>query len=156
MYKKKQKAFTLLELLVVIAIIGILISLGVASFSNAQKKSRDSRRREDLKALQNGLEQHYADNNSYSDPSSTYVSGSNTAVGNLFLGLINGNEYFPAGAPVDPRNQSPYIYKISYNTDAYCICAQLESSTGNATTTATGLTCNYAASGNFFCVSNLQ
>jgi prepilin-type N-terminal cleavage/methylation domain-containing protein len=155
MNKQKQKAFTLLELLVVIAIIGILISLGVASFSNAQKKSRDSRRREDLKAVQNGLEQYYADFTRYSAS-----SGSNeNYLTNLMGGLLNlsnvsvSNEYFPAGAPMDPRGQNPYIYKATYNNNSYCVCALLENpGTGNSNSS----TCGFVASGNYFCVSNLQ
>ncbi len=150
MNKQKQKAFTLLELLVVIAIIGILISLGVASFSNAQKKSRDSRRREDLKAMQNGLEQHYADYTSYSSSSGHDEQG----LTGILSGLNSASEYFPAGAPVDPRNQNPYIYRASYNNSSYCLCALLESpGTGNSNSR----TCaGFVANGNYFCVSNLQ
>jgi prepilin-type N-terminal cleavage/methylation domain-containing protein len=150
MYKQKQKAFTLLELLVVIAIIGILISLGVASFSNAQKKSRDARRREDLKAMQNGLEQHYANFTSYSNAS----ANDQLQLTGLLAGLNSASEYFPAGAPVDPRNQNPYIYRASYNNSSYCLCALLESpGTGNSNSR----TCaGFVANGNYFCVSNLQ
>ena len=51
-----NRGFTLIELLVVIAIISILTSLGSVSWSNAQQKSRDSRRKSDLKAIQTALE----------------------------------------------------------------------------------------------------
>lgn len=144
MQKKQQKAFTLLELLVVIAIIGILISLGVASFSNAQRKARDSRRREDIKSMQNGLEQFYANNNG-SYPVGVTVSAIVDAA---------GTTYFPAGAPVDPKNVSPLIYTATSGTGTYCICARLETlGTGNSSSTA----CNYIGTPkNFFCVSNLQ
>jgi prepilin-type N-terminal cleavage/methylation domain-containing protein len=149
MHKQKQKAFTLLELLVVIAIIGILISLGVASFSNAQKKARDSRRREDLKAVQNGLEQHYADYTSYSNLS----ANDELQLTGLVSGLNSSSEYLPAGAPLDPRNQNPYIYRATYNNSSYCLCARLENDgTGNSNSS----TCGFVNNGNYFCVRNLQ
>ena len=54
--KINQKGFTLIELLVVIAIIGILASFAVASFTNAQAKGRDSKRKGDLDAIRKALE----------------------------------------------------------------------------------------------------
>jgi len=53
---RKSKGFTLIELLVVIVIIGILASFAVASFTSAQAKGRDSRRKADLDALKKALE----------------------------------------------------------------------------------------------------
>jgi prepilin-type N-terminal cleavage/methylation domain-containing protein len=141
MKKNKRAAFTLLELLVVIAIIGILISLGVASFSNAQRKARDSRRREDLKAVQNGLEQYYADH----DGAYPVGTGMSTVITSA------GSDYFPAGAPDDPKLDQDYW--MDADADAYCACALLESAgTGNASNTA----CAYTTGGDYFCVSNLQ
>jgi len=60
-----KKGFTLIELLVVISIIGILISLGAVSFTTAQKKSRDTRRKSDMKQIQTALEQCYSLQASY-------------------------------------------------------------------------------------------
>jgi len=51
-----KKGFTLIELLVVIAIIGILAAFVVASFTSAQAKGRDARRKSDLDALKKALE----------------------------------------------------------------------------------------------------
>lgn len=53
-------AFTLLEMLVVIGIIAILVTLGFASYSTAQKKARDAKRQGDLKAIQSAYEQYYS------------------------------------------------------------------------------------------------
>ncbi|GAB4219133.1 MAG: hypothetical protein Fur009_3720 [Candidatus Microgenomates bacterium] len=55
-----KKAFTLLELLVVIGIIAVIVSFGFTSYSTAQKKSRDAKRKNDLKTIQNALEQYYS------------------------------------------------------------------------------------------------
>jgi prepilin-type N-terminal cleavage/methylation domain-containing protein len=132
-----KKAFTLLELLIVIAIIGILVSIGVASYAQAQKKARDSRRTSDMKAVQAAFEQYYADNN-----------------GNYPLACATPNAtYLPAGLPTDPKTSSPYVNTSSGCTagTAYCFCALLESGGGNATDN----TCSYGT-GAYFCVSNLQ
>ena len=54
--KRAGWGFTLIELLVVIAIIGILASFAIASFTSAQAKGRDSRRKADLDAIKKALE----------------------------------------------------------------------------------------------------
>lgn len=56
-----RKGFTLIELLVVIAIIGILATIIVASFTSAQQRSRDARRKADLDAVKKALELAKAD-----------------------------------------------------------------------------------------------
>ncbi len=54
--KRKFKGFTLIELLIVITIIGILATFVVASFTSAQSKARDGRRKSDLDAIKKALE----------------------------------------------------------------------------------------------------
>lgn len=58
---QNKKGFTLIELLVVITIIGILATGATATYTSQIQKARDSTRMSDLKALQWGLEQVYAD-----------------------------------------------------------------------------------------------
>lgn len=58
-------AFTLIELLVVITIIGILLSVATVSWTNAQEKSRDSKRKSGLKSVQQALELYFQDNGTY-------------------------------------------------------------------------------------------
>lgn len=72
---QKKKAFTLLEMLVVIGIISILVSIGFSSYSTAQKKSRDAKRKNDLKSIQNAFEQYYSIC-SYKYPSFLPLAGS--------------------------------------------------------------------------------
>ncbi len=129
--------FTLLEVLVVIAIIGILISMGTAAYTSAQKKSRDARRQSDLKAIQNGFEQYYADNNAY--PTSS--------------GCTVGSTYLPEGIPKDPKTGTAYAITCDANGNTYCSCSLLEGTTtaGNATDTS----CTFGA-GSYHCVKNLQ
>jgi len=140
--KTKANAFTLLELLVVISIIGILIALGAAAYSTAQKKGRDARRSSDIKALQNGFEQFYAKNGAYP---ATFAAAVDVTI-------------FPAGLPTDPRDAAAYVTASRTSATKYCVCALLENSTGNATgSTGSGDTvaCTYGT-GNYYCLSNLQ
>lgn len=53
--KHKTRGFTLIELLLVITIIGILAALGTYSYINAQQRSRDSRRKQDLESVKKTL-----------------------------------------------------------------------------------------------------
>lgn len=62
---KLNRGFTLIELLVVIAIIGVLSTVGLSTFTGAQMKARDARRRADLKAIQTAMEQYYLNSSTY-------------------------------------------------------------------------------------------
>lgn len=131
-FRKKQSGFTLLELLVVISIIGLLIAMGVAAFSTAQRKGRDARRQSDLKAIQNAQEQYYSANGSVYATSCADLA-----------------EYLTS-CPTDP--QGGMQYSSSYTAAGYCVCAQLESTAGNAGQS----NCGDMGSGEYFCVRNLQ
>jgi len=140
-----KQGFSLLELLVVISIMAILVSIGTVAFITVQRTGRDSRRRADLRSMQDAFEQYIADNGTYADCSTMvdYDSGSGALI--------------PAGLPVDPRNSGDYVYNTSDGCDAtgYCICALLEGSGGNANE-PTGTACDYSSDGEYFCVSQRQ
>ncbi len=103
---KKNSGFTLIELLVVIAIIGLLSSIVMASLNTARAKSRDAKRRADLRQVQLALEMYFDSNNNYpvthawwgncSSFGSHPTSGSNGWVPNL------APTYIPV-LPLDPR-----------------------------------------------------
>ncbi|QQG43927.1 MAG: prepilin-type N-terminal cleavage/methylation domain-containing protein [Candidatus Roizmanbacteria bacterium] len=115
-----KKGFTLLELLVVIGIIAVLIGVGAVSYSTAQKKARDAKRRSDLKTVQNCMEQYYTTNSyQYQDLGS---DGDD----------LNASDTIQCGGGktlvvVDPINTTTYKYVIT-NTSAalYKITATLE------------------------------
>lgn len=92
------EGFTLLEMLVVLGIIAIILSVLTVSFSTAQKKSRDAKRKSDVKSLQNALEQYYSAC-SYTYPTSIPASGIS----------CNGT-FIMTGVPVDPKSTTPYPY----------------------------------------------
>ena len=120
--KIKKLGFTLLELLVVIGIIAVLVSLGASSYSTAQKKARDSKRKGDLRAIQSCMEQYYSDSN--------YVYQVIVVVGNGLTSTIqcDGGGTKNIGTPTDPLNDTThkYIVTTSSKTD-YKITATLES-----------------------------
>jgi len=137
----KKKGFTLLELLVVVGIIALLLSIAVVSYSGAQKRARDSKRRSDLKAMQGALEQYYGAN------SNQYPVGDCSVA----------KDYMNSAWPADPVNAGDNIYSYS-GVDGcliteYCLCAKLEAESGG---NASDGSCTWSDSGSYFCVANLQ
>ena len=155
MKTKKSLGFTLMELLIVIAIIGILVSVSVVSYSSAQKKSRDSRRIGDMKAVQSAWEQYYADNSAnYPGPASP-----SAPVACALSMMPTPATYLPGGLPVDPKTGTSYASMYDgwsrCNSASFCFCAGVESAaSSNAATDCAGTaTVGYAG---LYCVHNLQ
>ncbi len=111
-------AFTLLEMLVVIGIIAVLISMAVASYSTAQRKARDAKRKADLKAFQNAMEQCYSVN-SYSYPN---ITGGGTTSISEDCPSANG----PDLTITDPTNKT---YSVTSSSTAYTVTINLEDGT---------------------------
>ncbi len=63
-----KPAFTLIELLVVIGILAVLSSAVIISTNNARERGKDSRRKQDLQAINTALIAYYADNKQYPPP----------------------------------------------------------------------------------------
>lgn len=131
-----QLGFSLLELLVVLSIMAILITLSISSFTTAQRKSRDSKRKSDIRQIQGSLEQYYSVcGYNYPTPASSFFSSINCPTPPLSI--------MPT-VPLDPRQTTPYYCgptpsPSNCSSGGYTICAMLE-----------------AESPNSFCVSNQQ
>ena len=95
-----KKSFTLLEMLIVLGIIATILSVHSVSFSTTQKKSRDAKRKGDIKAIQSGLEQYYSAC-SYTYPTGALPTG--TAVG-----CVNAPSIIPI-VPIGPKADG-YVY----------------------------------------------
>lgn len=57
--EQSRRGFTLIELLIVISIISILATIIVVSYSGAQVKSRDNKRKVDVQAIASAYQIHY-------------------------------------------------------------------------------------------------
>jgi len=138
---KKYLGFTLFELLVVISIIGVITAIGMISYSSAQKRARNAKRKEDIQMVQKALEQYYTVNNAY------------------VVGCDPGTDFLPGGLPTDPKTGS--YSDFNCDLDSYCVCATLESvgtgatSVGNASEVGTADGCVFG-DGDYYCLQNIQ
>lgn len=122
--KRTRRAFTLVELLVVIAIIGILASVVSVNVNNARTKSRDNRRKADLSAVQNALEQYKYVNGVY--PDTTPPAVTQNSCDNPTLWVPKLISQLPV-LPVDPKTgDSSYCYQYKSDTIDYKLWAQAE------------------------------
>ena len=107
-YSKVKQGFTLIELLVVIAIIGILASFAIASFTSAQAKGRDSRRKADVDAIKKALELFHSDTTG----AAFYPQGMGTPTGSTLT-----TPGFIKAYPADPSSATLfYTYTASGGT----------------------------------------
>jgi len=141
----KQKGFTLIELLVIISIIGLLAAVVLVAMNSARIKSRDARRRADLRQMATALALDYDKNGSYTQPENCTSDNSFAGCDGNGTGNWGANsdlqklvaEGFLARLPIDPRNNATYKYTYEpWNANeggfvkagqAYDLCATLES-----------------------------
>lgn len=149
-----KRGFSLVELLVVATVMAVLSIVGVVSYTNLNKKSRDSKRNSDLEQLRSALEMFRADKGFYPEVNtSSFDSASSLDTGDANTGLVP--TYLPA-IPSDPKTPTQDYYYYPTNASGgnyygYCICGLRESQTGE-TSTCVGATlpggtlpanCNY-------------
>jgi len=110
-----NRAFTLVELIVVIAIIGILATIGVASYSNVLKNSKKTKAAADIKELVQALK-------IYNVQKGAWVCGSDDAYCNIITtatwnavatGLV---PTYLQSIPNDPWGRA-YLYDGAPNTE---------------------------------------
>lgn len=109
------RGFTLIELMVVVAIIAVLSVIGITIFTNAQRNSRDARRRADIKAISQALETRI----------NTTLNQNCTAVAGSYCPVLAA--WFASGAvPVDPSTGAAYTAVPAVAGTTYNVCATLE------------------------------
>ena len=160
--QRKSKGFTLIELLIVISIIAILVAAASASWTNAQQKSRDGKRKSDLKGIQQALELYFQQNRQYPDSSNGKIlcPGNPTPVewGKVFS--CDSITYMNP-LPKDPINSSGYTYYFQSSVVSpaivpltYIISAKIENEK-DQDIKSENLTCPPQESGGYnYCVTN--
>ncbi len=125
----KKPGFTLIELLISISIIAILIAAGSYSWVAAQVKARDSRRKADLKTIQQSLEAYMLANKVYPTANSGSLqcnSGTDTTLISWGGTFTCSSITFLQKLPQDPTKQTNGYYYSSATPRTYILSANLE------------------------------
>ncbi len=147
------KGFTLIELLIVIVLLGALALLGVQAFVSSQIKSRDAKRKSELRQISLALEYYYNDKGAYPDGDASGnivgcgVEAINTCTwGNEWRNDTTGTTYMVT-LPKDLKDDIHYYYRrpVGY-TNRFQLYAFIEDSkdTGPGVNQSgfTGTSCN--------------
>jgi len=108
-----RRAFTLIELLVIISIIAILVAAGMVSFTNAQQKARDGKRKTDLKSVQQALEQYFQANAKFPDTDGGRIKcndGLDTSTISWGSAFTCNSTTYMSQLPKDPQRTLEYYY----------------------------------------------
>lgn len=121
MFLIRQKGFTFVEVVVAVAIIGLLVSVGFASFTAVREKSRDTQRKADLEQIQLTLRLYKDANGTYPDCAAGMVIGENAGLPGGCNKSIDGalGDFFGT-IPSDPMG-STAGYDYVYDSDLNCI-----------------------------------
>lgn len=124
---RTERGFTLVELLITISIISILSAIGLVSYTNLVKNSRDAKRQSDVKFIQSALEQYHADQK-------YYPLNGEFVVGDPLKDPL-GHKTYLAQIPAESRSsQAQYSYEArpticDNNTSkctSYCLFVEIE------------------------------
>lgn len=131
-----KKGFTLIELLVVISIIAVLSTVGLVSYTDFLKKSRDAKRQSDLKFIQSALEEYHADQIYYPITGTGNCPSPGDGRFRVGCALTNtsGTKTYLTKVPNDPIANSDYSYvpwpsscnNTSTNCTSYCLFANMD------------------------------
>lgn len=157
-----KRGFTLIELLTVITIISILVAAATVSYTKAQQKGRDGKRKSDLKAVQQVLELYFQTYGRYPTSSGGVITCSGGSAG---TGNNNWNAVFqcpPSTGPIllqrlpqDPVYQSTngYYYNGTSAT-TYVLSADLENNNDPERSTGSSPSCTTPQLGRDYCAIN--
>ncbi len=154
--KNPMAGFTLVELLVVMTIIAILAAVGLGNYTRSLSRGRDANRRSNLKTIQNALEQYYlSKGNTYPGDATGQLLRTDSDLLNFFSEgqmpqTTDGTDYCNGNDDSNSGQSPGFVYPTGY----WC-CEKLEQAKGNATWSS-GNEPTPSASGDYFCIYNLQ
>ncbi len=154
-----KRGFTLVELLVVITIIGILASIGLSTFTSAQAKGRDAKRKAHLRQLADSFEAYYNDKKQYpaDDGAGNLMACGAGAIeaciwGTSSMQNTTTETVYMVQLPSDPTSNRSYYYDSLENNTKFQLYARLENERDPNLITitnpecGTGIICNYGIS----------
>jgi len=94
---RSNKGFTIIEMLIVLAIIAMLSSIAMSLFSESKAKARDSKREEDMKDVQNGINLYATNNQTYPICDEAVIDGESDCLSSALIG-----SGFMKGVSTDP------------------------------------------------------
>lgn len=115
--KTKSNGFTLIEILIAIAIVATIASVFIGNFFSSIARGRDSRRKQDLRSIAQGLELYYTDNRLYPTALPTPRE--------LFAHPNDPGTVYMQELPGDPSAGKRYCYQ-STDGSSYQLYAGLE------------------------------
>lgn len=129
-----QRGFSFIELLVVTAIIGVLTSVVIVSFRQANQNARDARRKTDLQEMRGILENYRLENGTYPD-SANEQGGYEVGSDGTFLENLPAE--YTSRSYSDPINDATYHYRyrlVEQPGCSYELSVQTESGNGQTCT----------------------
>jgi len=129
----KTKGFTLIELLLVIAILGILVVMGLASFTSSLQKGRDSKRKNDVRQIGLALESYFADKGTYPLGNAGVIVGCHTPVESCTWGSAFTDDVtiYMTQLPADSPSDAKKYYYVSTDGTYFQLYARLENAKDN-------------------------
>ncbi len=153
--QSKSSGFTLMEIIIVMALIAVLTIAGLASFTASLKKSRDGKRKSDLRVTQNSLALY---NNSYNQFPANDTDFNILGCGANGITICDWGGSWQAGSqllmkkiPTDPLKNRSYRYEM-VTTDSYRLKTCLENKSDGQCSTTVEDWCNTGLDGCLYVV----
>ena len=115
--ERPRRAFTMIELLIVVSIIGILASIAIPNFLQAQTRAKVARAKTEMAMLELSLEQYYLDQKAY-PPNQRTGYGLDTDLYRLTTPFVYATQlpqdpFAPRGYPPTPSASTGYAYCLA-------------------------------------------
>lgn len=110
----KLFGFTMIELLVVTTIIIVITSIGLVSYTSANRSARNGKRKADLEMVRQALVLYRTDNGTY------------PATNSFATMLTTVSDYTSANSVTDPKNDGSYVYGYTSDGVTFTLTASLE------------------------------